>query len=64
MITLTKRYGEIELLKTTHPKHALEFLKENGCDYIQGYYYGRPCPKEEFFDKYINNCENGLTDGK
>lgn len=24
------------------------FLKENGCDYIQGYYYSRPVPQEAF----------------
>lgn len=29
-------------------KQQAEFLKENGCDYIQGYYYYRPLPEEEF----------------
>lgn len=30
-------------------------IKELGPDYIQGFYYGRPCPKEEFLEKFINN---------
>lgn len=31
--SLKTKYGEIELLKTTHPCHAYEFLKENGENY-------------------------------
>lgn len=31
--SLTKKYGEIELLQTTHQNHAFEFLKENGENY-------------------------------
>lgn len=26
----------------------LAFLHENHCDYIQGYYFSKPLPKEEF----------------
>ena len=26
------------------------FLKEVGCDYIQGYYFSRPLPEDEFVD--------------
>ena len=24
-----------------------------GADYIQGYFFGRPCPAEEFIEKFI-----------
>ena len=31
-------------------KAQAEFLKSAGCDYFQGYYYGKPMPKEEFLE--------------
>ena len=41
-------------------EEQLSFLKENGCDYIQGYYYSRPLPEEEFiaFLEKENEKEN------
>jgi len=29
-------------------EEQLEFLKDNGCDYVQGFLFSRPLPKEEF----------------
>ncbi|MGC4018247.1 MAG: PAS domain-containing protein, partial [Muricomes sp.] len=29
-------------------KEQLEYLRENGCDYVQGYYFSRPVPRQEF----------------
>ena len=29
-------------------EEQLQFLKESGCDYIQGYYFYKPMPEEEF----------------
>lgn len=26
----------------------IDFLVQSGCDYIQGYYYSKPLPQEEF----------------
>ena len=26
----------------------MKFIKDNGCDYIQGYYFSKPLPPEEF----------------
>ena len=34
-------------------KAQVNFLKEIGCDLIQGYYFSRPLPIEEFEKKYI-----------
>lgn len=34
-------------------KEQLEFLKENGCDRAQGFYYSKPVPPEEF-EKFLN----------
>ena len=30
-----------------------DYLKEIGCDYIQGYLYDKPLPIEDFVKKYI-----------
>lgn len=34
-------------------KEQVDFLKENNCDYIQGFYYAKPMPKEEYL-KLLN----------
>ena len=34
-------------------KEQLEYLKSINCDYIQGYYFSKPIPKEEFENKYV-----------
>lgn len=36
-------------------KEQVEFLKEHGCDYIQGYYFYRPMKKDEFSEKLDQN---------
>jgi len=30
-------------------KYQMEYLKEKGCRYIQGYYYSKPIPEKDFF---------------
>lgn len=29
-------------------REQLDFLSENGCDYVQGYYFSKPLPEDEF----------------
>lgn len=31
-------------------EEQVAFLKENDCDYIQGYYYSKPLPEDEFIE--------------
>jgi len=39
-----------------------EFLRENGCIHIQGYYYREPIPADEIEKKYFEVCDNGNLD--
>lgn len=36
-------------------KEQLEFLKSIGCDIVQGYYYSKPIPQDEFEEKFVKN---------
>ena len=33
------------------------FLTENGCDYLQGYYFSKPIPEQEFVELLDNTRE-------
>ena len=35
-------------------EEQLAFLKENGCDLVQGYFYSKPIPMEEFVGKFLD----------
>ena len=35
-------------------EEELQAISKLGPDYIQGYYFGRPCPSAEFMEKYAN----------
>lgn len=36
-------------------KEELDQILTLGPDFIQGFYYGKPCPQEEFFDRFIKD---------
>ncbi|MCM1467487.1 MAG: EAL domain-containing protein, partial [Alistipes sp.] len=38
------------LAEGVETKEQVELLKKIGCDYVQGYYYAKPMPEEEFFE--------------
>jgi len=37
----------------------LNFLKESGCQMVQGFYFSKPLPAKEFEDKYFNTTQGG-----
>jgi len=40
------------IVEGVETKEQVEFIKKIGCDVIQGYYYSKPIPKEEF-EEYV-----------
>lgn len=43
------------IVEGVETKEQVEFIKKIGCDVIQGYYYSKPIPKEEFENYFKNN---------
>lgn len=48
LIGLMKHMGTLVLAEGVEEKMQLDMLKEAGCDMVQGYYYAKPMPIEEF----------------
>ena len=47
-ILLAKELGLCVTAEGVEREEQVDFLKQMKCDSIQGYYYSRPLPKEEF----------------
>ena len=48
IINLSKMMNAITVAEGVETKEQCDFLKENGCDVIQGYYFFKPLPPQEF----------------
>lgn len=48
IIALGRSLGARVVAEGVETKEQLEFLRANGCDYIQGYYVSRPIPPAEY----------------
>lgn len=53
-VRMLKRMNKKILVEGIEDKRALYKFIEIGCDYIQGYYFSRPLPKQEFL-KFLND---------
>ena len=53
IITLAKELGFVCLAEGAEEKSQIERLRELGCELIQGYYYSKPIPMEEYEEKYL-----------
>ena len=48
IINLSKTMNAITVSEGVETKEQYDFLKENGCDIIQGYYLSKPLPRNDF----------------
>lgn len=53
VITLAKLLNMTVVAEGVENKEELEVLKELKCDEVQGFYYARPMPEDEFV-QYVN----------
>ena len=44
-------------------EEQVRFLKQSGCDYIQGYYYSKPVPEKKFCSLLDNGAPLPEIDG-
>lgn len=55
LIELAHRLDMKVVAEGVETKEQAEFLKNYGCDYIQGFYFSKPLPQEEFEKKLEEN---------
>ena len=58
IINLSKMMNAITVAEGVETEAQYLFLKENGCDIIQGYYFSKPLPKEDFEKLIIKELVN------
>jgi EAL domain-containing protein (putative c-di-GMP-specific phosphodiesterase class I) len=58
IIKMTKELKIESVAEGIEKKEQLEYLKKIKCDEIQGYYFSKPIPLEEFEKKIINKKNN------
>lgn len=58
IITLCHKIGITTVSEGVETKEQLDYLKENNCDIIQGYYFSKPLSSEDLY-KYLTNFSLG-----
>lgn len=53
IMLIAEHLGTKTIVEGVETKEQMEFVRKIKCDIIQGYYYSKPIPKEEF-EKYFN----------
>ena len=58
IINLSKALNAVTVAEGVENEGQYRFLKENGCDVIQGYYFSKPLPLAEFEALIAKECTN------
>lgn len=65
VMEMAKRLKILTVAEGVESKDHIDMLREAGCDVVQGYYYARPMPAEEFHEgarKFVQNKTNSKED--
>lgn len=52
VMEMAKKLNMLTVAEGVEVKEDIEFLREVGCDIVQGYYFSRPIPSKEFFHQF------------
>jgi diguanylate cyclase (GGDEF)-like protein len=63
IIQMSHSLGLHVLAEGVETRAQLKYLKDEKCDYVQGYYTGRPMPASEFIRKFAVTKENRTLNG-
>ena len=55
IIALSKELGIMCLAEGAEHKNQIDRLRALGCDTVQGYYYSKPVPMDEYETKFLNS---------
>lgn len=55
MIKMAQHLKMDVIAEGVETKAELSFLLDEGCRYVQGFYYGKPCPIEEFEKRFMRD---------
>jgi diguanylate cyclase (GGDEF)-like protein len=50
IIRMAEELGKRSIAEGVETREQLEFLQRNGCDFVQGFYYSRPLPPDQFLE--------------
>lgn len=53
IIDMAHKLKMVTVMEGVETKEEVEYLKEIGCDVLQGYYFDKPLPIEDFEKKYL-----------
>lgn len=60
IIQMSHSLGLKVLAEGVETKDQLEYLHDENCDYVQGYYTGRPMPASDFINIYSSQADKSL----
>ncbi len=50
IISMGHSLGKKIIAEGVETKEQVQFLKDNGCEYVQGFYFSKPLPEDEFLE--------------